>query len=83
MNFLEEYSEEKRALEHKQVEARRTLGTELRKLRKKKGMTLREFARQVGVSASFVSDIELGRRSPSDSMSKRFAEKLKLKWSVN
>ena len=29
-------------------------------------MSLRELAKKVGVSAAFLSDIELGRRNPSD-----------------
>lgn len=47
------------------------LGTYIRDLRKKKGLSLRELARQLNLSAPFVSDVELGRRRPkSDSWEK-------------
>ena len=39
------------------------LGQEIRRLRESKGITLRELARRVGVSAPFLSDLEHGRRS--------------------
>jgi len=38
------------------------VGDELRRLREKKGLTLRSLAKQVGVSAPFLSDVEHGRR---------------------
>ena len=41
-----------------------TLGESVRKLREKKGISLRELSRQVGVSPSFLSDLENGRRHP-------------------
>ena len=40
-------------------------GKKLRAERKMAGITLREVARVVGISAAFLSDIELGRRQPS------------------
>jgi len=40
-------------------------GSSLRKRRQLTGVTLRELARRIKVSAAFVSDIELGRRQPS------------------
>ena len=43
-----------------------SLGDTIRKLRLRAGLTLREMARRVGVSASHQSDIEHGRRMPSD-----------------
>ncbi len=43
-----------------------TLGEKIRQLREKKDMSLRELAKKVGISAAFLSDIELGRRYPSD-----------------
>jgi transcriptional regulator with XRE-family HTH domain len=41
------------------------LGNFIREQRKESGMSLRELARRVSISAPFLSDIELGRRSPS------------------
>lgn len=43
-----------------------TLGERIRQLREDKDQSLRELARAVGVSAAFLSDVELGRRFPSD-----------------
>src|SRR4051794_39946776 len=41
------------------------LGARLRHARQKSGMSLRELARQLGVSASFVSQLENGKSQPS------------------
>jgi len=38
------------------------LGAELRRLRKKRGLSLRAVAKKLKVSAPFLSDCELGRR---------------------
>ncbi len=43
-----------------------TIGERIRQLREGKDMSLRELAKAVGVSAAFLSDVELGRRYPSD-----------------
>jgi len=43
-----------------------TLGQKIRELRDKKDLSLRELAKKLDVSAAFVSDIELGRRFPSE-----------------
>ena len=49
------------------MNARLTLGERIRQLREEKmDMSLRELAKKVGVSAAFLSDVELGRRHPSD-----------------
>jgi transcriptional regulator with XRE-family HTH domain len=53
----------------------KTLGERIRELRESKDISLREFAARLGISASFVSDVELGRRFPSD---KVLAEMAKL-----
>lgn len=43
------------------------LGEKIRELREGKDISLREFAKKLGeVSAAHISDIELGRRYPSD-----------------
>lgn len=41
------------------------IGTHLRSARVARGLSLREMARRVGVSASFVSQVELGKAKPS------------------
>lgn len=43
-----------------------TLGTEIRRLRLAADITLREFARNVEISAAHLSDIENSRRMPSE-----------------
>jgi len=43
-----------------------SLGQYLRELREKRDLSLREFAKKLKCSAAFVSDIELGRRYPSE-----------------
>lgn len=46
-----------------------TLGDKIRELREGKDISLREFAKKLGeVSAAHISDIELGRRFPSESL---------------
>lgn len=45
----------------------KTLGQRIRELREAKDFSLREFAKKLGgLSAAFLSDVELGRRHPSD-----------------
>lgn len=45
----------------------KTLGQLIRELREKKDLSLREFAKRLGgLSAAFLSDVELGRRHPSE-----------------
>lgn len=46
-------------------EGRAQLGAQLREARTKKKISLRELARRVGISASFMSQVELGRAVPS------------------
>src|SRR5882724_9552178 len=47
----------------------RTLGERIRELREAKDLSLREFAKKLGgLSAAFLSDVELGRRHPSDAV---------------
>lgn len=53
-----------------------TLGTFIRRTRDEKDLSLREFARRLGVSPAFASDIELGRRFPSGDMLEKIAEVL-------
>ena len=44
----------------------KTLGERIRELREAKDISLRELARAIKVSPAFMSDVELGRRYPSD-----------------
>jgi transcriptional regulator with XRE-family HTH domain len=52
------------------------LGDVIRQLRDKADISLRELARKVAVSAPFMSDVELGRRYPSDKTLQQIAEEL-------
>lgn len=52
----------------------KTLGQHIRELREKKDISLREFAKNLGnLSAAFVSDVELGRRYPSEDVLAKMA----------
>lgn len=51
------------------------LGKQLRALRERQKISVREMARRLGVSAPFVSDMELGRRHWKE-WAKRFKEAL-------
>lgn len=53
-----------------------TLGERIRELREAADKSLRELAREVEVSAAFMSDIELGKRYPSDEVLEKIAGKL-------
>ena len=44
----------------------KTLGEKIRELREERDLSLRELAKKLNLSAAFLSDIELGRRNPSD-----------------
>jgi len=46
----------------------KSLGDRIRELRNKKDISLREFAKKLEHSAAHISDIELGRRHPSESL---------------
>jgi transcriptional regulator with XRE-family HTH domain len=54
----------------------KTLGEHIRELREHKDMSLRELAKKLGVSPAFLSDIELGRRFPSDEVLARIGKLL-------
>lgn len=53
-----------------------SLGQRIRTLREAKDLSLRELAKKVKVSAAFLSDIELGRRFPSDAVLPSLAREL-------
>ncbi len=49
----------------------RILGAKIRKLREQSGLTQEDLAKSVGLSSEFISQLELGKRSPSlDSLSR-------------
>lgn len=54
----------------------KTLGQKIRELREVKDLSLRELAKRLQVSAPFISDIELGRRYPSDKLFEAIAKEL-------
>ncbi|MHB1756938.1 MAG: helix-turn-helix domain-containing protein [Leptospirillum sp.] len=54
----------------------KTLGERIRELREQNDLSLREFAKKINLSAPFVSDIELGRRFPSDDVLEKIAKTL-------
>jgi transcriptional regulator with XRE-family HTH domain len=53
-----------------------TFGSKIKELREKKDLSLREFAKRLGCSAPHISDIEHGRRFPSDEMLSEIAKNL-------
>jgi transcriptional regulator with XRE-family HTH domain len=54
----------------------KTLGDRIRELREQRDLSLRELAKAVETSAAFLSDVELGRRHPSEPVLKAIARKL-------
>jgi transcriptional regulator with XRE-family HTH domain len=55
------------------------IGPYLRKRRDELDLSLREFAKKLDCSPAFISDIELGRRHPSDKVLIEMARVLKVK----
>jgi len=55
----------------------RTLGQEIRRLRMEAEITLRQFAINLDISATYQSDIEHDRRRPPDALLRKMAERLK------
>lgn len=53
-----------------------TMGQRLRELRESANLSLREVARAANVSAPFLSDVELGRRFPTNATLALIAQKL-------
>ena len=52
----------------------------LREARKAAGMSLRDLAQKVGVTAASINRYELGQRSPKIPIAKRIAEVLGVNW---
>lgn len=57
----------------------KTLGQYIRELRDKKDLSLRELATKIDCSAPFLSDIELGKRYPSENILTKLASALGVK----
>lgn len=56
-----------------------TLGDKLRQLRDSRDLSLRELAKQLGdITAAHLSDIEFGRRYPSDELLRKLAQFFKV-----
>jgi transcriptional regulator with XRE-family HTH domain len=55
------------------VNSMKPLGEHIRELREKRDLSVRELAKKIDVSAAFLSDVELGRRHPSDEVLKTIA----------
>jgi len=53
-----------------------SLGQRLHELRDSADLSLRELAKKVGISGPFLSDIELGRRFPSEEILEKLARAL-------
>src|ERR1700687_399110 len=54
----------------------KNLGEKIRELRENKDISLRELAKELAISAAFLSDVELGRRYPSPKVLRQIALKL-------
>ena len=55
-----------------------TFGERIRELRLDRNLPLRQLARRIGKSAPFISDIELGRRFPSEGVLRAIAKELQV-----
>ncbi len=55
----------------------KTQGERIRELREELDLSLRELARSLDVSAAFLSDVELGRRYPTEEMLAKISKKLR------
>ncbi len=54
------------------------MGQRLRELRERAGLSLREVAKAADISAPFLSDVELGRRFPTNETLAVIAQKLRV-----
>lgn len=52
------------------------VGVNIKRGREERGITLRQFARKLGLSASFISQVETGKASPSIATLKSIADEL-------
>ena len=56
----------------------KTLGEFIREKREAANISLRELARQIKITPPFLSDVELGRRNPSEEVLAKIAEYFKM-----
>lgn len=56
----------------------KTFGETIRELRQRRELSLRELAKAIAVSAPFLSDVELGRRYPSEDVLEKLAKVLRV-----
>ena len=54
----------------------KTLGEHIRELREELDLSVRELAKKLKISAPFLSDVELGRRHPSEEVLEKLASAL-------
>lgn len=54
----------------------KTLGEVIREIRKQRGLSLRSLAREAGISAAYLSDMERRQRYPAEGVLKSIAEAL-------
>jgi transcriptional regulator with XRE-family HTH domain len=57
-----------------------TIGDNIRKYRKKKNLTQKELGDIVGISNTYLSDMEIGRTNPSIKTLKRIAKGLEISY---
>jgi len=55
-----------------------SLGDKIKETRLASGVSLRQFSIAIGITPAFMSDIELGRRFPSDDVLNKIATELKI-----
>ena len=65
---IEKYIEEGQLIAARSKEVQIEIAADLRRERERNGVTLRAMAKQLGISAAYLSDIELGRRNLSSTM---------------
>lgn len=62
---MKEYEQTAKSLANFLVSGRLKIGAALREERQRKGISLRALGKKLGVSAAFLSDVELGHRNLS------------------
>ena len=66
----------KRMLAYMKADLTTSMGQRLREIRERAGLSLREVAKAAKISAPFLSDVELGRRFPTNETLALIAQKL-------
>jgi predicted transcriptional regulator len=65
---IEAYEKHIKMLAHAVVQCRLSIGEALRRERMKKKVSLRSLAKTLGISAAYLSDVELGKRNLSSTL---------------